>query len=211
MASQININIAHTPHCTVRKLNARSNRLRLLQLSAFGESRININNLSHGKPRPLPPRRACQTHQRWLKAWISWREGGGVVATNCIRPALLCPRKVVIHVEQGTGSNCMPKHQPKQHYNMHHQHNQQQARLQQRRNDDDGGGFWVANRSQASHVVQPISLDLRGAAAGMHGAGLPSSWINLDMCVPCSTSLSALVLFASSSRTLKENASYLLK
>jgi len=30
MASQININIAHTPHCTVRKLNARSNRLRLL-------------------------------------------------------------------------------------------------------------------------------------------------------------------------------------
>jgi len=27
----------------------------------------------------------------------------------------------------------VPKHQPKQHYNMHHQHNQQQARLQRRR------------------------------------------------------------------------------
>lgn len=178
MASQININIAHTPHCTVRKLNARSNRLRLLQLSAFGESRININNLSHGKPRPLPPRRACQTHQRWLKAWISWREGGGVVirptiATNCIRPALLCPRKVVIHVEQGTGSNCMPKHQPKQHYNMHHQHNQQQARLQQRRNDDDGGGFWVANRSQASHVVSfnRYRLICGGRRGGCMGRG----------------------------------------
>jgi len=97
----------------------------------------------------------------------------------------------------------VPKHQPKQHYNMHHQHNQQQARLHRRRDDDDEGCCFGGGRREMElsisirRVTQPISPDLRGRW-DCRGAGLPSSRINLDMCVLCSTSSSALVLFASS-------------